>query len=681
MFIASFQLRNYKSFLDSQELKLFQGINLVVGQNNSGKSALLEGLSLTFENKPYRDSTQKTTANERREQESNAIVSFTVEREELWGILREIPGQFLVPLPEDNIRIDVAFRNQPEENGVGPYMERLLANQEVEGARIWIEDLLERPDFVFQVYYKTKEKPSLAHIPQNLSGANLPIFPILQNCTSAGSRDKRIYAACHIGDDGLLIIANEDKLVDFTDRPDEDPFETRKPQLQSGPDNLDFGLRVVEQLRQRIYFFQAQRTAQGKCKQEDVCELKKDASNLASFIDKLKSTPARLRELNEKLRIVLPQIYVVGTKDLPPENYTGIGEQRGFHEILVYQDEGRNEDTAVSLEDSGTGVGQVLAILSIIIASNHSQTIIIDEPQSFLHPGAVRKLIDVLKQYPQHQYIISTHSPQLITASNPSTITLITKEPGAPSVLKSITPSEQDDLTLCLENVGTRLSDVFGADQVLWVEGPTEVNCFPLIVEKLLKRPLLGTAIVNVTATGDLEGKDADRVIKIYERLSEGAGLIPRTLGFIFDKENRSEKKIEDLKRRLGGNRVRFLDRTMTENYFLNAQAIVSVIQGLGGNPSVEEVEKYLKTRLDKENLNVEEAKRYYFGEGGKDKQSIEIIHAAHCLEDLFISYAPAGINYEKAKHGKMLTEWLIENRPDDLNELKMLLEKAMNQS
>jgi predicted ATPase len=45
----------------------------------------------------------------------------------------------------------------------------------------------------------------------------------------------------------------------------------------------------------------------------------------------------------------------------------------------------------------------VLAILYVVMTSNHPQTIIIDEPQSFLHPGAVKKLIEVLKQYPQHQ--------------------------------------------------------------------------------------------------------------------------------------------------------------------------------------------------------------------------------------------------------------------------------------
>jgi hypothetical protein len=352
--------------------------------------------------------------------------------------------------------------------------------------------------------------------------------------------------------------------------------------------------------------------------------------------------------------------------------------ERGFHEILIYQKDGSNEQDAIPLADCGTGVGQVLAILSIVVASKYSRTIIIDEPQSFLHPGAVRKLIDVLKQYPQHQYIISTHSPQLLTTANPATITLITKERGKPSLLKSISPSEQNDLTLCLEELGARLSDVFGADQVLWVEGKTEAKCFPLIVEKLLNRPLLGTAIVHVDSTGNLEGKYAERVIKIYERLSEGAGLIPRTLGFIFDRENRTQSQIYDIEKRLGGNRVRFLGRTMIENYFLSAKALTEIMLKLDGFDAAElalpKVEEWLK-----EKLAIDQDKRYFpHGKDDKQKQHEKIIHGGHLLEDLFAHFSEKRVEYDKPRHGLILTEWFIDHQPEALTELKGLLAEML---
>src|SRR6266699_4105749 len=51
MYIAKFQVNNYKSFLSSQEVDLTPGFNVVVGQNNAGKTAFVEALSLHFVDK------------------------------------------------------------------------------------------------------------------------------------------------------------------------------------------------------------------------------------------------------------------------------------------------------------------------------------------------------------------------------------------------------------------------------------------------------------------------------------------------------------------------------------------------------------------------------------------------------------------------------------------------------
>src|SRR4028118_300200 len=50
MYLSKFQLVNYKSFRDSGVLEFKPGINIIVGTNNSGKTALLEALSLSFQN-------------------------------------------------------------------------------------------------------------------------------------------------------------------------------------------------------------------------------------------------------------------------------------------------------------------------------------------------------------------------------------------------------------------------------------------------------------------------------------------------------------------------------------------------------------------------------------------------------------------------------------------------------
>ena len=54
MHISHFQLFNYKSFRDSGALEFKPGINIIVGANNAGKTALLEALTLSFETSPHR---------------------------------------------------------------------------------------------------------------------------------------------------------------------------------------------------------------------------------------------------------------------------------------------------------------------------------------------------------------------------------------------------------------------------------------------------------------------------------------------------------------------------------------------------------------------------------------------------------------------------------------------------
>lgn len=54
MYLSKVQVNNYKSHLCSAALELTPGFNLITGQNNAGKTALLEALSLTFGSKPHR---------------------------------------------------------------------------------------------------------------------------------------------------------------------------------------------------------------------------------------------------------------------------------------------------------------------------------------------------------------------------------------------------------------------------------------------------------------------------------------------------------------------------------------------------------------------------------------------------------------------------------------------------
>ncbi len=78
-------------------------------------------------------------------------------------------------------------------------------------------------------------------------------------------------------------------------------------------------------------------------------------------------------------------------------------------------------ELAMDLDASGTGIGQAIAMLTVLVSADNPRILVVDEPNSFLHPSAVRKLIQIFRDSP-HQFKVTTHSPEVIALSKPSTL-------------------------------------------------------------------------------------------------------------------------------------------------------------------------------------------------------------------------------------------------------------------
>lgn len=52
MYISKFELRNYKSYYEPNAIELGPRFNIITGQNNAGKTALLNALTLNFTGDP-----------------------------------------------------------------------------------------------------------------------------------------------------------------------------------------------------------------------------------------------------------------------------------------------------------------------------------------------------------------------------------------------------------------------------------------------------------------------------------------------------------------------------------------------------------------------------------------------------------------------------------------------------
>ncbi len=637
MFLKKFELLNYKSYINSTLLDFSPGINIIIGQNNSGKTALLEALALRLISNPHRSIKTLPSRFSKIEEQSKAEITLTIDKFEFRKLLEQIPPPLCVLEP--GYLDDGEWIREPEIVESSIYDFNNLLNEEgcIELEISLSSELNKEVQRIF----------ASSSILDSFSGNQDHQYYYIQ---ISQSKDGTIAADLVYND------ADYDEMgYAHCETESYKGFRSNYKQLIS--------YKIFELFRNKIYRFYAERLNISSCFYSGSYALKPDASNLAEVLYLLPTkNPSQSSKLNKLVSIIFPNI----------EYVSSVQKEGSIVEVVIWTveacREGR-EDLTLPLSACGTGLSQVIAILYIVITSVFPRTIIIDEPQSFLHPGAAKKLIEILKEFPQHQYFIATHSPMLITAAYPSRIIKIVHD-GCESEAFVIQPDKLEAQLEILDEVGVSLSDVFGADNILWVEEPTEEKCFPLILEKVAKKPLRGTKIIGVQSTGQLEGKNAKLIFEIYDRLSGGIYLLPPMIRFILDREGKDQAELNrrrDVYLKDGRKVLEFLPRRMYENYLLLPEAITHVI-------NKDDTSREIPLNQVEVSQWIEKYDKKYFSNLEQVTQWIEHIHAAKLLEDLFSELSETRVEFKKPHHPYELTKWIVENQPKFLSDLAQFL-------
>jgi hypothetical protein len=626
MYISRVRLRNYKSYYDTGWIELAPGFNVVTGQNNAGKTALLEGVGLRLESNPHRSRLSKEASDTPLSPVSSVDLKVVLTSDELWNLLRRRRMSF---------DVEVSFPHRESEFAKARGID-IIDDSVADEFLAWFSSL-ETFEFDLRFERRDPDRGSWRTPDRDLSSFSMQVEPTAYMRLRVDPFQRKIE---HIG-----------------------------IQHTTPGTNYDFGAAIADLLADRIYSFKAERFGFGSSERKSGQELKSDASNLATVLHDLQSSPKSFGKYTELVKEVLPQVRQIAVRSDPshdPERYVQV-------HIWTDDESLERDDLSFSLRECGTGVGQVLAILYVVFTStSQRRVIVIDEPQSFLHPGAIRKLIDILKQHPEHQYIIATNTPTVITAADLSTVSLV-KQVGAESKVESLDVRKAENQLLWLETVGASLSDVFGFDKVLWVEGKTEELCFSKILEKLAQHPLMGLAIVGVVNTGDLEGRDARRIHEIYTRLTKSGGLIPPAIGFIFDREGRTRRDCEDLARMSKQNEtghIYFLPRRLYENYLLYGRAIASVANSIEGFRATPLSEHEVNDWIESKRSDTKYKSLVGRGVDTSEDSWVVTIDGASLLSDLFAALSETRVRYDKVEHSVALTEWLIEHEHETLQEI-----------
>ncbi|MGR4844946.1 AAA family ATPase [Rhizobium sp. LARHSG275] len=583
MRFSDIQLSGYASFSSTDVLALGPGINFFVGQNNTGKSALLRSFRPSFQQSPHRNAT-------------------TFRREQLTASVQQAKVQL---------------------SGAELFRTWQLAGWEL----IW----------------------TVEAEPKSFSGALDNFFngeKWLAECRRDAAGLTVVNMPAHTGQHVTTVRFRPSPLgAEFVG------YEARGVTLN----------HIVDaRWHSAVFYFDAQRYNVGRCAINLAEKLQPDAGNLPAVLMRMQGNRGDLfNALKQHMRDIFPTV----------RNLSISSQSESMElEILVWPVlKQQYRELATPLDESGTGLSQVLAILTVAMTMEDA-VIVIDEISSFLHPAAAKALVRILEShYGHHQYIISTHSPEVLSACRPSAVHLVTKTDFTSTVVP-IDVENVSQLRALTSELGLSMTDVFASDRVIWVEGPTEELAFPYIFEETRddsasERQQRAPQFTAVVATGDFTAKRTrpELVFDIYDRLSNAASVLSGAVTFAFDAEGLTEKQREDLTRQAKG-RLLFLPRRLFECYLLHPAAITSVIN----------------TWLEEEPVSVDAVEGFLSGEGGsakykaanewngdwKNEKWLDKVDAANLLSDLFNSLSGARLPFSKRVHSfAILKEILASDR------------------
>jgi predicted ATPase len=594
--LSSITISNYKSYLEAQTVEVGRGFNIFLGANNSGKTTMLEALDLQLASKNLHRSIWNLPAYEDQPSgESNLVVSIQTSFHEIRDLA--------------NSRVSFPVNSNFSDNLIRTSM------QGIESA--FFAKLNDMPDMSIKIQYsQLNEKISVGTVMGETSfyqiggGEMTTAFWMQKN----GSKD----------DQPTFGLTNQ--------LPTED--------MRLGNLFKKFFYRFSAQRNPAIYSGFSTATA----------VLERDASNLAFCLSQLQlKDSSGHRTLCEWVHRVFPSVYWVQAP--------AISSNEWQIQCLPRAPDERRGDLAITLDQMGTGIGNVIAILYIVLVSRRPQVIAIDEPNSFLHPKAVRELLNILAtEGSKHQYILTAHSPDVLTAINPSKITVFSASDGRTRV-RQVDGAQIKDLRSDLSDLGIRMTDLHGRDRVLWVEGQTEELVIPDLLQKFCPTVAAGTAVLRVEHTGTFEkkGVSVTEVADIYTRLSQASALVPPMVAILLDREGRTDEESTRLMEKCNG-ALFLLDRPMLEDYVMNANAIAARLNKLGESCTSDQVQEKIDSPTKNET-------------------------AAKMLARIFSDLSEARHEFQKTRDVPALISWILEHDPNYLSPLGTCLEKIFQSS
>lgn len=232
---------------------------------------------------------------------------------------------------------------------------------------------------------------------------------------------KREQAEVHIGLE-TLSFKREGDTVTWTEELDEParsaPREFRVPEGQSALSIAGFAGFLVYQVLQTMQTIEVNPATVGELQEpSSTREFAPDGSNVASIIEQM--TPADREELVTYVAAIVPGIVGLEVVHLADRH------------TIRFRQMTRNGNREFYAKQMSDGTLRALVILLAALRPSRSRLLVIEEPETAIHLGALRSLIEILSEKSDEiQLLITTHSADIVDALPVDALRVVWNEDG-----------------------------------------------------------------------------------------------------------------------------------------------------------------------------------------------------------------------------------------------------------
>lgn len=306
---------------------------------------------------------------------------------------------------------------------------------------------------------------------------------------------------------------------------------------------VDYIQNIVKNFFLNIKWFEPYRNISFQTAASEEIELNPSGENLVRLLNSIVGEdPQLFVEYTSILLLIFPFI----------ERFSS--PLRGTDAIFRFKEKGINRQ--MDFRNASTGMHQATTLLIGLLSLNSPSIILIEEPEAHIHASIQRMLLNFFKTMSNNintQFIISTHSTIFTGCDDTCSTILFNKREGT-TILKRI--YDLKELHLVKNILGHKNTDLFNDNSVVFIEGMSELNAFPILFDALgYDYVQLGIRLINFQGGSKhtkleqyliyLKDSDvipfivADRDKRFIEKLSdwERQDLIDPNNSFIWEKE------------------------------------------------------------------------------------------------------------------------------------------------